>query len=160
MKGSSKRFMTTGIKGGKTRSYKKPYPMGAEIPTVHVLMGNPEHSFIKAFPSNADGLVWKTRQKLNLDNYRSFIYAMAMYALLEYNPNWNPDAWQFHHNLRKLSNKMKNKHILLSGPEKIIMDYMLGEMNCQSKASRLMFLAPMIKDLERKSAESSVAAVG
>ncbi len=156
MKGS-KLFRATGIKGGKERSYKKPYPIESEIPTVHELMANPEHQFVKSFPDNAEGLVWKTRQKVDLDNYQSFIYAMAMYALLEYNPNWNPSAWQFHHNLRKLNNKMKNKHILVSGPEKIAMNYMLGEMKNQSKASRLMFLGSIIKDLERRSAESSVS---
>jgi hypothetical protein len=150
-------FRSTGIKGGKERSYKRPYPIDQEIPTVHELMGNPNHAFIMSFPANAEGLVWITRQKLSLDNYRSFIYAMAVFALTQYNSNWGPEAWQFHHNLRMLRNKINNKHILLSGSEKIAMNYMLNELNNQSKKDRLMFMGAIVKDLERKSVESSSA---
>lgn len=148
-------FRTTGIKGGKERSYRKPYPMQAEIPTVHEMMANPEHDFIKSFSANADGLIWKTRQKLNIDNYGSFIYAMAIFALTQYNASCSAEVWQFHHNLRKISNKIHNKHILLSGAEKIAMNYMLKELEDQSKKDRLMFMGAIVKDLERRSVESS-----
>jgi len=150
-------FKTKEIRGGMERQYKRPYPIDQEIPTVRELMNNHEHNFIESFPGNSEGLTWITRQKLDFENYRSYIYAMAIYAMTQYNPSCRGAAFQFEHNLRKVRNKIGNKHILLSGPESIAVNYMLEEMKDQSKGSRRFFLESIIKDLERQVVPESAA---
>ena len=154
---SSNVFRKYGIKAGLERHYDKPFPIEQPIPSVHELVLNHAHKFITGFPGNAEGLVWITRQKLSEENYRSFIYAMAIYAQSEeYNPN-RADSWQFHHNLRKISNKIRNKHISLAGAELLVMNYMLGEMADQSRCTRDMYLSSLIKDLEKVAGSSVVS---
>ena len=144
----SKVFKMSVVKGGKERRYKKPYPINSPIPTVRELMLDSNHKFIEAFPGNAEGLVWITRQKVNQENHASFIYAMATYAMMEYNPSM-VESGQFRHNLRKLKNKMRNRKIDLTVEEECTIHFM-ENMDILPKINRIRGLSDRLKALERE----------
>jgi hypothetical protein len=142
---------------GRERLYMRPasHKVNLAIPTTKEIKDqmdkktDVEFDFVEYFPGNHEGFVWRIRQGMNKENYHSFIYLFARYAMDYYNPT-NSVAWQFEHNVRKVQNKLNNANIALSGAEKMALNYMLTEMPDQPRGTREMFLKEIVKDLERQ----------
>ena len=148
-------FDKTVQKGKKKWRYKTPYPIEDEIPTVRELMNNPNHMFIESFPGNAESLIWITRQKLDAGNFRSFLYAMVVYAISNYDPS-DACSWQFRRNLRKLKTKIATRKIEISLEDECII-YFMENMDSLPQESREESLSEKRKSLEK---ETIMAALG
>ena len=140
-------------KGGLSRMYLKTFDLKMKIPSVERLVKEPDDeckTFMKHVVLNHKGLNWVIyHHYLNVDNYKSFIYAFA-YICKDF-PTSYSTSWQIESNARRLKKTVRRNKISLTELELELIHLCESFRRCiYTNAAREKHLANVLKSLEEQ----------